>query len=176
MTILAHAPLQPSADKIFLALGQTLYLCQLFEATMLELLATANELLEGTGDGRRYQSSIETLSRKTLGQLLNDFRKKADIRTDIDAQLDTGLKARNFVVHHFAAHLGDDIADASKVSAHQRTLYEKCSIVMAANDIGLSVLESLGRLHSDRCNKMLAELEDTKKALRELVAHSVQRH
>lgn len=126
---------------------------------MLELLATANELLEGTGDGRRYQSSIETLSRKTLGQLLNDFRKKADIRTDIDEQLDTGLSARNFVVHHFAAHLGDDLADESKVSVHQRTLYEKCSVVMAANDLGLSILESIGRLHSDRCNKMLASLK-----------------
>ncbi len=143
---------------------------------MLELLATANELLEGTGDGRRYQSSIETLSRKTLGQLLNDFRKNADIRADIDAQLDTGLKARNFVVHHFAAHLGDDLADKSKVSVHQRTLYEKCSVVMAANDIGLSILESVGRLHSDRYNKILAELEDTKNALLELAANSVRRH
>ena len=172
----SHTPLPQSADKIFLALGQTLYLCQLFEITMLELLATANELLEGTGDGRRYQSSIETLSRKTLGQLLNDFRKKADIRTDIDEQLDTGLSARNFVVHHFAAHLGDDLADESKVSVHQRTLYEKCSVVMAANDLGLSILESIGRLHSDRCNKMLAELQDTKNALREIAAHSVRRH
>lgn len=143
---------------------------------MLELLASANELLEGTGDGRRYQSSIETLSRKTLGQLLNDFRKKADMRTDIDAQLDTGLMARNFVVHHFAAHIGDDLTDESKISVHQRTLYEKCSVVMAANDIGLSILESIGRLHSEKCNKVLADLEATKNALREFATQSVRRN
>lgn len=165
-----------AADEIFLALGQTLYVCQLFEAAILELVASANELLEGKGDGRRYEASIEALSRKTLGQLLTEFRRKADIREDIDEHLNNGLHARNFIVHHFAAHLGEDLADENRALIHQRTLYEKCAVVMAANDTCLSVLESIAHLHQDRCDKRLSEIEDAKSALLKLMSRSLPEH
>lgn len=161
-------PLSPSVDRVFLALGQALYTCQLFETTMLEILATAHELLDGTGDGKQFQSSIETLSRHTLGQLLHALRKRSDIRSDIDAQLNDGLEARNFVVHRFAEHVGDDLTNDSKILAHQKALYEKCMIVMDANSTALAVLHAVGRLNSERSSKAITELEQTANALREL--------
>ena len=171
------SPAPPSADKIFLALGQTLYVCQLFEATMLEVLAVAHELLDGTGDGRKYQASLETLSRKTLGQLLHDLRKSADIKSEVDSQLDAGLEARNFVVHRFAEHLGEDLIDESKAIAHQRTLYEKCALVMTANDTGLALLHAIGHMNSTKSSKLIAEFEETVRALRDMpTQYSEPRH
>ena len=136
---------------------------------MLELLATANEVLDGTGDGKRYDASIDTLSRKTLGQLLHDFRKRADIRTDIDERLQTGLEARNFVIHGFATHVGDDFNDESRFSNYLALLHEKLAIVMAAHSSASDVLEALGKLHQERSQKLVRELEDTAQALREWV-------
>ena len=166
-----------SADKIFLALGQTLYVCQLFETTMLEVLAVAHELLDGTGDGRKYQASLETLSRKTLGQLLHDLRKRADIKSEVDSQLDAGLEARNFVVHRFAEHLGNDLIDEPKAIAHQRALYEQCAHVMTANDAGIALLHAIGHLNANKSSKLIGEIEETVRALRELPSqYSEPRH
>ena len=113
-------PPPPSVNAVFTALGLAVYTCQLFEGTMLEVLASAHELLDGTGDGKRFDTSLETLSRRTLGQLLHDFRKRADIRSDIDEQLQLGLEARNFLIHHFAVQVGDDFNDESKLINHHK--------------------------------------------------------
>ena len=165
------------ADKLFLALGQTLYACQLFEATLLEVLAHTHELLDGTGDGTRFQESIETLSRKTLGQLLHEFRKRADIREDIEGRLSAGLEARNFVVHHFAEHVGDDLSAEPEISAHQRVVYEKCAVVMGANDAGLDLLNAIAKLNAARSGAMANELEEKTNAMRELASrYSELRH
>ena len=59
MTTTRATSIAGTADRVFLALGQTAYVSQLFEATMLEVLATANELLGGTGDGRTFQASLD---------------------------------------------------------------------------------------------------------------------
>lgn len=161
----AHSP-----DKVFLALGQTVYAGQLFEVTMLEVLATSRELLDGTGDGVTFNNSIESLSRRTLGQLLAAFRERADVRSDIESLLCVGLEARNFVVHRFAQYVGDDLDDEAKRSQHQRTLYEKCAVIMAANDAALAMLEAIGKLQAQRSVERVAELEQTAIALRELAA------
>jgi hypothetical protein len=158
----------PSVDGVFLALGQTLYACQLFEATMLEILASAHEVLKGTGDGTQFQASIETLSRQTLGQLLQALRKVADIRPDIDAQLGSALEARNFVVHRFAAQVGDDLTLDRNIPDHQRALYERCSLILEANSTAVSVLQALARLQSDRSSNVVAKLEQAANALRSL--------
>ena len=170
-------PIPQVADKLFLALGQALYICQLFEGTMLEVLAHAYELLDGTGDGRQFQESIDTLSRKTLGQLLHEFRRRADIRQDIEILLVHGLEARNFVVHHFATHLGDDLTDARAIIAHQRSVYEKCATVMAANDSALALLESIAKLNSARSGTRLEAMDLKISALRVLAAkYAAPRH
>lgn len=150
MKIPPAALLERSPDKVFLALGQTIYVGQLFEVTMLELMAAANELLDGAGDGTKFQASLESLSRSTLGQLLHSFRARADIRSDIESLLSAGLEARNFVVHHFANHFGDDLADEVKHPLHQQTLYEKCAAIMAANDTALSILQAVSQLQSQQ--------------------------
>jgi len=144
---------------------------------MLELLASAHELLDGTGDGKRYDASLETLSRKTLGQLLHDFRKRADIRSDIDEKLKLGLEARNFVIHGFAVHVGDDFNDESKFVNYQMLLFDRLAIVMAANSSASAVLEALGKAHSERSERVAGELRGTAQALREWVkSHGSARH
>lgn len=167
----------PAVDGVFLALGQTLYACQLFEATMLEVLAAAHELLDGSGDGTKVEASIETLSRKTLGQLLHDMRKRADIRADADDLLNEALEARNHVVHRFAENLGDDLTEESKLHALKRSLYEKCAIVMNANTTALAVLDAIGHLNSERSTRIINEHEQVAAALQELMAeYSKPRH
>ena len=177
MNTAAIPPHPPSANSVFTALGLTVYACQLFEATMLELLASAHELLDGTGDGKRFDASLETLSRKTLGQLLHDFRKRTDIRSDIDDKLQLGLEARNFVIHGFAVHVGDDFNDESTFVNYQRLLYEKLAVMMVANSSASAVLEALGKAHSERSERIAGELQDTMQALRELLkSHGSPRH
>ena len=162
------SPLPPSVDSVFLALGQTVYMGQLLEATMLELIASANELLDGTGDGTKYQASIDTLSRQTLGQLLRGLHARTDMRPDVEELLGLGLEARNFVIHRFAKYAGDDLADQAKHLPHQRTLYEKCAAIMAANDTALAILHAISQLLSQQSMLRIAELEQTAVALREL--------
>lgn len=169
------APISESADKVFLALGQTLYACQLFEATMLEVLAHAHELLDGSGDGQLFQQSIDTLSRRTLGQLLHSLRKRADLRDDIDARLGEGLEARNFIVHGFASYAGDAIAEEANAAKLQKVLNEKCVIVMAANDAGLVLLNALGKSNSARSAILAEELERKAQAIRAAAAQNLKR-
>jgi hypothetical protein len=162
---------------VFTALGLAVYSCQLFEGTMLGLMASAHELLDGTGDGKRYDASLEMLSRKTLGQLLHDFRKRADIRSDIDEQLQIGLEARNFIIHNFAVHVGDDFNDESKFVSYLKLLYDKLAIVMTANSAASAVLEALGKAHGERSERVAGELRATAQALRECVkGYSLPRH
>ncbi len=176
MNTATSPPPQPSADAVFTALGLTVYSCQLFEGTMLELLASAHELLDGTGDGKRHDASLEMLSRKTLGQLLHDFRKRADIRSDVDEQLQVGLEARNFVIHSFAVHVGDDFNDQSKFVSYLKLLHDKLAVVMAANSAASAVLEALGKAHTERTERVAGELRAKAQALRESVKGHLPRH
>jgi hypothetical protein len=158
-------------DKVFLVLGQAVYAGQLFEATMLEVLATARELLDGTGDGTAFEDSIESLSKKTLGQLLVAFQARADIRPDVESILSAGLEARNFVVHRFAQHVGDEV----KQNDHQRTLYEKCIAIIAANDVALAMLRAIGQQQVQRSTERVSRLRQTATALRERAARLGER-
>ena len=160
---------QPSANSVFTALGLAVYACQLFEGTMLEVMASARELLEGTGDGRRYDASLEALSRKTLGQLLHDFRNRAEIQVDVDEQLQVGLEARNFIIHKFASLVGDDFANESKFVGHLNPLYDKLAIVITANSAASAVLAALGKAQSERSERVASELRDAANAMRESV-------
>ena len=144
---------------------------------MLEILAGAHELIDGVGDEKRFDTSLETLSRKTLGQLLHDFRKRADIRSDIDQELQLGLEARNFLIHHFAAHVGDDFNDPSKLINHQKLLYDKMAVVINANTSAAAVLVAIGRAHTEHSERIDAELKQTLDELGNLLrAHALSRH
>ena len=178
MTVTTPPPTPQLQDKLFLALGQTLYLCQLLEDAVLEVHANAAELLTGSGDGQAFHQTLETLSKQTLGQLLGALRKKADIRQDIESTLNEGLEARNFIVHRFARHIADgDLADEQVVAAYQRTVYEKLALVFAANDVALKLLSSIGELNVVRSSALATELRAKAAALRGLAeAQSTSRH
>ena len=166
--------LQPHvADPLFLALGQTLYACQLFEASLLEVAAHARELIGGTADGSKFFESIEALSRKTLGQLLHDLRTMVDFPPDIELRLIEGLDARNFVVHQFANSIAEnDLTDEAAASEQQKSIYEKCAMVMASHDVALALLESIATLNSEKGAAVVSSLRKKAAALRQLESKS----
>ena len=99
------------------------------------------------------------------------LRKKADIRQDIDSMLIEGLDARNFIVHRFAKHVAeDDLSDEQVVNAHQRTVYEKCALILAANDIAIKLLGAIAELNVARSSALAASLREKAAALRKLAA------
>ncbi|MBN8507841.1 MAG: hypothetical protein J0L57_04445 [Burkholderiales bacterium] len=89
-------------EPVFLALGQTVYVCQCFEGSIVALLALFNEEVHGTNDGRAFQATIDNVSRKTLGPLLDSARKIVDVAPQVDELLKEGLELRNRVIHRFA--------------------------------------------------------------------------
>jgi hypothetical protein len=89
-------------EPVFLALGQTVFVCQCFESSIVALLALYNEEVHGTNDGRAFQATIDNVSLKTLGRLLESTRKIVDVAPQVDELLKEGLELRNRVIHRFA--------------------------------------------------------------------------
>ena len=89
----------------------------------------------------------------------------------VQTPLEAGLEARNFVVHRFAQYVGDDLTDEAKIAEHERTLYQKCSTIMGANDAALAMLHAVGELQSKLSAARVAELRHTATALQELARH-----
>lgn len=87
---------------VFLALGQKVFVCQCFEGSLVGLLALFNEEFPGTNDGRALQVTIDNVSRKTLGQLLQSARKIVPIGPRVEELLQEGLELRNRVIHRFS--------------------------------------------------------------------------
>jgi hypothetical protein len=55
-----------------------------------------NDDAEGEGD---FGSSLDFYSNETLGQSINDLRKRIDIPADLSDYLESGLRIRNEIVH-----------------------------------------------------------------------------
>lgn len=83
---------------IFLELGKALFACQSLEVSLRSLNAQLShdesEEEEGT-----FGSSFDFYVNDTLGQSINNLRKRIDIPTDLSDYLESGLKIRNEIVH-----------------------------------------------------------------------------
>lgn len=83
---------------IFLELGKAMLICQSLEVSLRSLNAQLAH--DETGGGEEtFCSSLEFYSNETLGQSINNLRKRIDIPTELSDYLEAGLKIRNEIVH-----------------------------------------------------------------------------
>jgi len=83
---------------IFLELGKTLLACQALEANLRSLNAhlSGGETEE---EEETFGSALEFYSNETLGQSINNLRKRIDVPEGVSDYLESGLKIRNEIVH-----------------------------------------------------------------------------
>ena len=82
---------------IYLELGKTLLICQSLEVSLRSLNAHLSGG-EAEGEEETFGSSLEFYSNETLGQSINNLRKRIDIPEDVSDYLESGLKIRNEIV------------------------------------------------------------------------------
>ena len=83
---------------IFLELGKALLICQSLEVSLRFLNAQLSHD-EAEGEEGAFGSSLDFYSNETLGQSINNLRKRIDIPADLSDYLESGLKIRNEIVH-----------------------------------------------------------------------------
>ncbi len=83
---------------IFLELGKALLICQTLEVSLRSLNAQLSRD-ETEGEEETFGSSLEFYSNETLGQSINNLRKRIDISEDVSDYLEAGLRIRNEIVH-----------------------------------------------------------------------------
>lgn len=83
---------------IFLELGKALFICQSLEVSLRSLNAQLSHD-EADGEEGTFGSSLDFYANETLGQSINNLRKRIDIPEDVSDYLESGLKIRNEIVH-----------------------------------------------------------------------------
>jgi len=83
---------------IFLELGKAVFICQSLEVSLRFLNAqlAQDDALEEEGT---FGASLDYYSNETLGQSINNLRKRIDIPADLSDYLESGLTIRNEIVH-----------------------------------------------------------------------------
>jgi hypothetical protein len=82
---------------IFLELGKALFLCQSLEESLRFLNAQLSQ--DDANEEGAFGSSLDFYSNETLGQSINNLRKRIDIPADLSDYLESGLRIRNEIVH-----------------------------------------------------------------------------
>ena len=85
-------------SPIFLELGKALFICQSLEVNLRSLNAQLRHD-EADGEEETFGSSLDFYSNETLGQSINNLRKRIDLSSDLSDYLESGLKIRNEIVH-----------------------------------------------------------------------------
>ena len=83
---------------IFLELGKALFTCQSLEGSLRSLNTQLSQDDVDEEEGT-FGSSLDFFSNETLGQSINNLRKRIDIPADLSDYLESGLKIRNEIVH-----------------------------------------------------------------------------
>lgn len=84
-------------EPIFLELGKALFICQTLEVSLRFLNTQLSQ--DDANEEDSFGSSLDFYSNETLGQSINNLRKRIDIPTDLSDYLESGLKIRNEIVH-----------------------------------------------------------------------------
>lgn len=87
-------------DTLALELGKGLVFSQLFEGSLVMLLALLSEH-RLPSDGFAFEAVWDFSSKKTLGQLFGFLKKEMDLPDEFEAYLQAGVDARNQLVHRF---------------------------------------------------------------------------
>ena len=84
-------------EPIFLELGKALFICQTLEVSLRFLNTQLSQ--DDANEEDSFGSSLDFYSNETLGQSINNLRKRIDIPADLSDYLESGLKIRNEIVH-----------------------------------------------------------------------------
>jgi hypothetical protein len=82
---------------IFLELGKAVFICQSLEVSLRFLNAQLSQ--DDADEEGTFGSSLDFYSNETLGQSINNLRKRIDIPADLSDYLESGLTIRNEIVH-----------------------------------------------------------------------------
>lgn len=93
-------PAGEELDPILLELGSALFVCQGLEGTIVFLLSVCS-MEDAQMEVGSFSAAMESLSQRTLGQLLKRLRERVGLPETIEEKLRTGWNARNWVVHDF---------------------------------------------------------------------------
>lgn len=83
---------------IFLELGKAVFICQSLEVSLRFLNARLSQDDADMEEGA-FGSSLDFYSNETLGQSINNLRKRIDIPEVLSDYLESGLRIRNEIVH-----------------------------------------------------------------------------
>lgn len=101
-------PVGDDAKEVYAFFGLAAYQAQVLEQELL-LFASMLRLSRRTGiTSRDVEDLLDTLDRRTFGQLLAEARKLTEIPSTLERDLDTALESRNDLVHGFFARHSED--------------------------------------------------------------------
>lgn len=85
-------------EALYLAVGRTIYTCQLLESQLRLVLAILNDKLALQVD---FHSLAAPDEKRTLGQLIHALGQFGEVSADTHPTLASALEARNRIVHQF---------------------------------------------------------------------------
>jgi hypothetical protein len=135
---------QPGYMEMFANYGLTALSAQALEKTLLLLFASIECLDVGQVSGDNLHAVLDKHSRNTLGHLINALRSKVDFPEDLEADLISALKKRNFVMHEFFLGKFDLIRLAGSpmtLSAELRPMRDLFDRVRERIDVILEVIQ-----------------------------------
>lgn len=100
--------------EVFRDFGYAALTAQMLEAALIQTLLAAEHAGRITFDKKADIESELFLSKKTLGQLIAEFRR-GGMDDELDALLRDALDARNFLTHHFFSwHAHDFVTEEGR--------------------------------------------------------------
>ena len=133
-------PKSEDLDAVLIDLGSAVMVCQGLEATLVFLLAIFEMEDAEAADGS-FQAAIDTLSEKTLGQLLKRLRTRLSLNENVEAQFRSGWEARNWVVHGFLRSTTEDLMSSQGCKGVQSRIAAAKSTVQQTEQLAHHILE-----------------------------------
>ncbi len=87
--------------EIYALFGLAMYNVQCFERTLSMLKVTVYNSKINTLNKSQFDSSLESVFKKTLGQLISELRKTVEFPEEFDSILSDSLKKRNWLAHNY---------------------------------------------------------------------------
>lgn len=135
---------RPGYMEMFANYGLTALSAQALEKTLLLLFASIECLDLGQVSGDNLHAVLDKHNRNTLGNLISALRRKVDFPEDLEVDLISALKKRNFVMHEFFIGKFDLMRLAGSpmtLSAELRPMRDLFDRVRERIDVILEVIE-----------------------------------
>ena len=87
--------------EVYARHGLTAYNSQLFERGLGMFLFHVIQMQQLSWSKEELNSLFSDISKKTLGYLLNELKKKTKLEPDLETKLKEAVDKRNYLTHHF---------------------------------------------------------------------------